>query len=97
MNYRNRKLLDLAKQRSCVMCGTDDNTIVSAHSNLQEHGKGMGIKANDCMVAWLCHKCHAEYDQGRQMSKEQRRDFILTAICRTYQEMWNQGLIGVAK
>lgn len=97
MNYRNRKLLDMAEGQCCVMCGAQDGTVVAAHSNLSEHGKGMGIKAHDCMVAWLCYRCHAEYDQGRRMSREERRDFILTAICKTHQEMWIKGLIGVTK
>ena len=97
MTYRNRKLLDLAKGQRCVMCGADDWTIVSAHSNLSEHGKGFGIKADDSMVAWLCHRCHSEYDQGSKMNKAQKREFILTAIAKTYQEMWIKGLIGVAK
>ena len=95
MIHRNRKLLDLAEGKHCVMCGAKDGTIVAAHSNLQEHGKGMGQKADDCMTAWLCYRCHTRLDQGSSMSKEERRDFTLTAICRTVQALWKQGLIGV--
>jgi len=95
MSYRNPKLLKLAKGQRCVMCGADDGTIVSAHSNLSEHGKGMGIKADDSMVAWLCHRCHSNLDQGSSMSRAERRDFTLTAICKTYQAMWREGKIGV--
>lgn len=97
MTYRNRRLLDLAKGQRCVMCGADDDTIVAAHSNLGEHGKGMGVKAHDSMHAWLCYGCHSEYDQGHSMTKQEKRDFILTAICKTYQEMWMKELIGVTK
>jgi len=97
VTFRSRKLLDLARGQSCVMCGASDGTIVAAHSNLIEHGKGMGTKAHDGMTAWLCHRCHAEYDQGNGMSKEERKQFIMTAICRTYQQLWNQELIGVNK
>ena len=79
------------------MCGSADGTVVAAHSNLLEHGKGKGLKAHDGMMAWLCYRCHSELDQGRKMSKEERRDFMLTAICRTYEQMWNQGLIEVRK
>lgn len=95
MNYRNRKLLDLARDQACVMCGSHDGTVVSAHSNLSEHGKGMGIKADDSMVAWLCMHCHSSLDQGSKMSRAERRDFTLTAICKTYQAMWRQELIEV--
>lgn len=97
MNYRNRKLLDLARGQECVMCGADDGTIVSAHSNLSEHGKGMSIKADDSMVAWLCHQCHTSLDQGSSMSRAERRDFTLTAICKTHQAMWRNEMIEVKK
>jgi hypothetical protein len=97
MTYRNRKLLDLAEGQRCVMCGADDGTVVAAHSNLGEHGKGMGLKAHDGMHAWLCYACHTEYDQGNKMNKSDKRDFILTAICKTYQEMWFKQMIGVQK
>lgn len=95
MTYRNRKLLDLARGQACVWCGCEDGTIVAAHSNLIEHGKGKGLKAHDGMHAWLCYRCHTEYDQGAKMSREEKRDFILAAICKTYQRMWEQELIKV--
>lgn len=95
--HRARKLLDLAKDQACVMCGSRDGTVVAAHSNLLEHGKGRSIKADDGMSAWLCYRCHTEYDQGSSMSKAEKRDFILTAICKTYQQLWQQELIGVNK
>lgn len=80
-----------------MMCGNDDGTVVAAHSNLLEHGKGKGMKAHDGMAAWLCYRCHSELDQGTKMNKEERRDFMLTAICRTYVQMWNQELIELRK
>jgi len=97
LTFRSRKLLDLARGQSCVMCGADDETIVAAHSNLQEHGKGMGHKAHDAMHAWLCHGCHAELDQGHFLSKSEKREYMLTAICRTVMKMWDQDLIGVKR
>lgn len=95
--YRNRKLLDLARDQACVMCGTQDGTVVSAHSNLMEHGKGMGHKAHDGMVAWLCHRCHSQLDQGSGMEKKERNLFTLQAICKTYMQMWDQQLIEVVR
>lgn len=95
MAFRNAKLLKLARDQGCVMCGAKDGTTVCAHSNMGEHGKGMGIKAHDGMTAWLCLECHFEYDQGGGMTKEERGEFIKTAICRTYMQLWNQGLIEV--
>ena len=95
MTYRNRKLLDLARGQACVWCGCEDGTIVAAHSNLMEHGKGKWLKAHDGMHAWLCYRCHTEYDPGAKMNREEKRDFILAAICKTYQRMWEQELIKV--
>lgn len=95
MTFRSKKLLDLARGQACVMCGCDDGTIVSAHSNLLEHGKGRGLKAHDGMISWLCMRCHTELDQGTGMSKQERREFILESICKTYMEMWNKDLIQV--
>jgi hypothetical protein len=94
VTFRNRKLLNLADGQACVMCGNDDGTVVAAHSNLLEHGKGRSLKAHDGMHAWLCHRCHAQYDQGG-MTKSEARDFILTAISRTYMRMWENELITV--
>jgi uncharacterized CHY-type Zn-finger protein len=91
---RSRRLLDTARGQACVACGTDDGTIVAAHSNLLEHGKGVGYKAHDCMSAWLCYRCHSEYDQGMGMSKDEKREFILTMICRTNIRLWQLGMIG---
>jgi len=93
--FRSKKLLALAEGMPCVMCGNQDGTVVAAHSNLLEHGKGRGLKAHDGMAAWLCYRCHTEYDQGSQMTKAERREYILTAICKTYMELWNRELIEV--
>jgi len=79
------------------MCGAQDGTVVAAHSNLQEHGKGMGHKAHDGMAAWLCYRCHSQLDQGKDMSKDEKNLYMLRAICRTYVQMWDQQLIEVAR
>lgn len=62
--FRSRKLLDLAEGQPCMNCGAEDGTVVAAHSNLSRHGKGKSIKAHDCFVAFLCHRCHSWLDQG---------------------------------
>jgi hypothetical protein len=69
MTYRNPAILRLAKHTPCQLCGKLDGTVVAAHSNQGRHGKGMGMKANDSHVAYLCHGCHYEIDQGKQLSK----------------------------
>lgn len=97
MTFRNAKLLALARDQACVMCGSQDGTIVAAHSNLLEHGKGRGLKAHDGMSAWLCYRCHTKLDQGTELSKDERRDYTITAICRTYMKLWDLDLLRVNK
>lgn len=93
MTYRNPKLLKLAEGQACVWCGNQDGTVVSAHSNLLEHGKGRSHKAHDGMIAFLCHRCHTDLDQGGTLTKEEKRDLMLTCISRTYMKLWDLGLI----
>ena len=64
-NYRNLKALRYADGEACQHCFIRDLSIVAAHSNRQIHGKGMGIKAHDCFIAYLCHECHKNYDSGK--------------------------------
>ena len=72
MNYRNRKLLDAARELPCQHCGVSDGTVVAAHSNQLRDGKGRSIKAHDYRIASLCYRCHSELDQGAKMSKQER-------------------------
>ena len=68
MTYRNPALLRLAaKSPHCMSCKmANAGQVVAAHSNSIEDGKGMGMKASDACIAFLCHDCHSEVDQGRQ-------------------------------
>ena len=90
--YRNPKLLALAKDCPCALCGKSGTT-VSAHSNYSEHGKGMGRKADDAYIAFLCHKCHMAIDQGKDMNYEQKRDMWYIAMSKTYHYLLSHGLL----
>lgn len=62
---RSKKMLNAAKDQSCVNCGARDGTIVAAHyqgMRSQLLGKGMGIKPHDLCIADLCVRCHAAFD-----------------------------------
>ena len=74
--YRNPKLLATARQCPvCMMCGmTNNDDVVSAHSNQLRDGKGRGLKAHDYRIAFCCYKCHLELDQGKNMSRQERVD-----------------------
>lgn len=61
----------------CVFCGQPSQ---AAHRN---EGKGLGLKTDDCLTAALCPPEHSEIDQGKDMTREQRRARIDRAIVLT--------------
>ena len=73
MNYRNKKILELARDVPCQSCRILDGTVVACHSNNLRDGKGTGIKSHDFRVAYLCHRCHDEIDNGTKLSREERK------------------------
>ena len=98
--YRSNKLLKAAKGQSCMVqipniCNGNNETTVAAHSNQLTHGKGMGIKARDCFIAWCCSSCHAEIDQGK-MSKVERNFYWQQGFERTLLAMFMLGIVLVA-
>lgn len=72
MNYRNKKLLNLAKDAPCMLCGSSDGTVVAAHSNQLRDGKGTGIKAHDHKIAYVCYLHHNIIDNDPQLNKQER-------------------------
>lgn len=93
--YRNRKLLDLARELPCQHCGVSDGTVVAAHSNQLRDGKGRGLKAHDYRIASLCFTCHAELDQGSKMSKQERIEMWEEAHRKTIGLLFERELIVV--
>jgi hypothetical protein len=53
-----------------------EETSVPAHRN---EGKGIGLKVPNELTCPACFWCHAEYDQGKRFTREEKR------------EIWNQG------
>ena len=93
MTYRSPKLLKAAKDQECVLCGRIGST-VSAHCNMPEHGKGIGIKAPDCLVAWACAECHKMMDgHAGRLSKEEKREMWYRAFARTVVQLFEQGIV----
>jgi hypothetical protein len=72
--YRNKKLLEVVRSFPCQHCGSQNGTVVAAHSNQLRDGKGRSIKAHDYRIAALCFKCHYDIDQGATLSKAERLD-----------------------
>jgi hypothetical protein len=63
------KYLEACRGEKCFLaipgvCNRDLKTVVPCHSNQQQHGKGMGIKARHEFSLPGCSACHAWIDQG---------------------------------
>ncbi|TDX29121.1 hypothetical protein DFO67_108165 [Modicisalibacter xianhensis] len=74
----------------CVQCGRWG--IQAAHRN---QGKAKGKKVDDCLTAALCLTCHDEIDNGKDLTREERRQRMNDAILATITELARRGLIGV--
>jgi len=95
MMYRNQKLLEAVRDSPCQLCGTQNGTVVAAHSNQLRDGKGRGIKAHDYRIAALCYHCHMEIDQGKSMSREMRLNAWDEAHRKTVGWLFENNLIGL--
>ena len=93
--YRDPDLLKLAQGEPCLLqvhprCQGDyGETTVAAHSNELIHGKGKGLKANDCMSVWACYPCHTMFDQEGWKSKREKAKLFDEAWYRQVQE-WHK-------
>lgn len=70
--FRSEKMLKVMREMPCGVCGVRDGTVAAAHRN---EGKGMALKVSDALVAPLCFSCHRYLDQGKDMTREERREF----------------------
>lgn len=93
MIYRNKRLTDLVRELPCMHCGAIDGTVCAAHRN---EGKGMGLKASDALIAALCFHCHTELDNGKSLTRQERRLMWDNAYINTMQYMLENGYLKVA-
>lgn len=91
--YRNKKILQASRNRTCILCGADDGTIVRAHYQgigSSRLGKGWSQKPHDFASADLCFKCHNDFDSYVQPNdKDRGYDFlmlILETLARDFRE-----------
>ena len=92
-NYRNEKLRRAVDTLPCQICGKHGTQ--ASHSNQLRDGKGLGIKAPDYRIAALCPECHADIDQGKDLTKAERHDKWNEAHRRTMGALFENGLVGV--
>lgn len=89
MTFRSAKWLRAVRAiEYCVRCGKWG--VQAAHRN---EGKGMGMKVSDALTAALCGGCHVEIDNGRDMTREQRRVEMDRAILATIEKLADIGLL----
>jgi hypothetical protein len=77
----------------CQWPGCGRHGVQVAHSNALRDGKGRGLKAFPWRVAALCPEHHYELDQGKNLSKQERRDGFDEAHRATIGELFAQGLV----
>lgn len=76
----------------CVRCGA--HGVEWAHRN---YGKGMGRKVSPDQTAALCRECHHEIDNGKVLSREERRAIMDAAIVETHHRLYDAGLLKLAR
>jgi hypothetical protein len=97
--YENKKITDSARDQQCQInlpgCTYDSSTVVYCHLNGYEWGKAKGLKADDGMGFYGCHKCHDLYDSRANHNFE--REWIESqahiAALKTVRIMLNDGVI----
>ena len=81
----------VASLEQCVLCG--QYGVQVAHRN---EGRGLGQKSPPCNTAALCPSCHHEIDNGRHLTREERRAMMDRAIVLTHELLAKSGKITVA-
>lgn len=73
------KITDSAKDKECQVqipgiCNGNSKTVVWAHANSLQFGKGIGMKTHDLLGAYACQRCHDAYD--RRIRTQHDREFV---------------------
>ena len=89
--FRSNKWLQAVREIDCcVLCGRYG--VQAAHRN---EGKGIGLKVDDSLTAALCPSCHERIDNGKDLSREERRSEMDRAIVLTLQKLTREGRVTV--
>jgi len=93
----NKKYLKLARGKPCVRCGSLHGVVACHYSGQFSHqlGKGMGIKADDLFVAFLCHQCHQYFDNYEIRNNCERSQEFLILILKTIKLLLETGEITI--
>lgn len=66
-----------------------------AHSNQLRDGHAKALKSHDFRIALICHSAHAEHDQGKNLSKDERREAWDEAHRRTVGVLFMRDIVRV--
>lgn len=77
---------------TCSLCGAYG--IEWSHRN---EGKGMGMKTPPYMTAALCKDCHYRIDNGKDLSRDERRALMDKAIVITHARMIENGSLALKR
>lgn len=84
--FRSNKWLQAVREIDCcVLCGRYG--VQAAHRN---EGKGIGLKVDDSLTAG-----HERIDNGKDLSREERRSEMDRAIVLTLQKLTREGRVTV--
>jgi Protein of unknown function (DUF1364). len=53
----------------------------------------MGMKTDDCATAAICVECHTEIDNGKNLTRDERRQLMDRAIVLTLIKIARMGLV----
>ena len=79
------KIRQSARGEECTLmlpgiCNFDPETVVWAHSNRSQDGKGAGLKSEDDKGAYACFCCHAVYDRQRKRPEGLSLEYVEAAF-----------------
>ena len=75
-----------------MCCGNRDGTVVAAHKN---ENKGIALKNEDWNSAYLCGECHFQLDNGKDLTKQDRRNLWNAAHSKTVDYWFRAGIVGL--
>ncbi len=73
------RITESARGKPCQVqlpgvCNGNPETVVWAHANSLQFGKGIGMKTHDLLGAYACQQCHDAYD--RRIKTDHVREFV---------------------
>lgn len=88
-------LRNSARGEDCTLilsqCRNRTETVILAHSDFIEHGKGIGLKGSDDEAMYCCFECHSAWHL-LDIPEEERRELYERAKTRTHGRMRDKGL-----